>query len=198
MKHRSKLLVFVILALSLFGCAEEKAAGDKAAADVKDAAKPPKDPAAGKASAKGGKKDAKAQAEEEPAPALSVPQGFKYEAQGRRDPFVNPIPKPPPAAPLIPVERPDGLAGVLLSEAQIKGILTSRVPGMTRVIISGPGSPRKTYNAVKGDALFDAVIKEIRSNEVVFTMISPTTKQPVNREMTVKTGSSGAPAGDKK
>jgi hypothetical protein len=196
-RHRSKLLVLALLALSLFGCAEEKQAGDKAGADVKNAAKAKKDPAEGKAAAKG--KQAKVQTEEEPAPALSVPEGFKYEPQGRRDPFVNPIPKPPPPAPLIPTERPEGLAGVLVAEAQIKGIITSREPGMTKVIISGPGSPqRKTYYANKGDTLFDAVIKEIRSNEVVFTMISPTTKQPVNREMTVKTGNSGAPAGDKK
>jgi hypothetical protein len=195
---RLKFVVLACLSLVLFGCAEEKAAGDKAGADVKNAAKPKKDPAAGKAPAKG--KNAKAQ-EEEPANALSmVPQGFKYEVQGRRDPFVNPIPKPPAPPPLIPVERPDGLAGVLLAEAQIKGILTSRTPGMTQVIFSAPGTPqRKTYYGVKGSELFDAVIKEIRPTEVVFTMISPTTRQPVNRETIVKTGSSGSPAaGDKK
>jgi hypothetical protein len=200
MIRRPKLLVLAILVLSLFGCGEEKAAGDKAAADVKSAAKAPKDPAAGKSAAKGKTAKGQGQSADEPAPALSVPEGFKYETLGRRDPFVNPIPKPPPAAPLIPTVRPGGLPGVLLAEAQIKGIVTSRDPGIrTMAIISAPGTPQRiTYYAKKGDVLFDAVVKEIRTTEVVFTMISPTTKQPVNRETIVKTGSSGAPAGDKK
>ena len=38
--------------------------------------------------------------------------------------------------------------------------------------------------------MFDGVVKEIRPNEVVFSMVSTTTKQPVNRETVVRTGGS--------
>jgi len=198
-RQRPTILAIVLLALAaLPGCADEKAAADKAAADVKAAATAKKDPAAGKkAQAKG--KNAKAVDEDAP-PTLTVPEGYRYEIAGRRDPFVNPVPKPPAPAPDIPTIRPDGLPGVLLAEARITGTITSREAGMTKVIINAPGTPaRKTYYAVRGDALFDAVIKEVRTGEVVFTMISPTTKQPVNRETTVKVGTSaGTSAGDKK
>ena len=58
---------------------------------------------------------------------------------------------------------------------------------------------RSTYFARKGDSLFDGVVKEIRPNEVVFTMVSATTKKPVNRETVVRTGGSSVTlAGEKK
>jgi hypothetical protein len=186
---------YTILAMALLamaGCAEEKAAGDKAAADVKTAAAQP----APKPAAKG-KAATKTQAQEDPTPVLSVPEGFKYDPRGRRDPFVNPVPKPVAPPPEVPVIRPDGLPGVLVAEAKIGGIVTSREPGMTKVIINAPG--KKTYFAMRGDSLFDGIIKEIRPGEVVFTMISPSTKRPVDREAVVKTGTSaGTTAGEKK
>lgn len=187
--------ILAVMLLTLSGCAEDKAAGDKAAAAVKTAATtPPKDPAAANGK---GKTTTKGQPEEEPAPVLSVPEGFRYEPQGRRDPFVNPVPKAATATPDVPVVRPDGLPGVLVADARIAGIVSSREPGMTKAIINAPG--RKTYFAAKGEVLFDGVIKEIRPDEVVFTMVSPSTKQPVNREMVVRTGTSaGTTAGEKK
>jgi DUF917 family protein len=58
---------------------------------------------------------------------------------------------------------------------------------------------KSTYFAKQGDSLFDGVLKEIRSNEVVFSMVSSKTKEPVNRETVVRTGgSSTTSAGDKK
>lgn len=196
--RRLGILAIVLLALS--GCGGEKAAGDKAAVDVKAAAKTKKDAAASaKAAAKA--KPAKGQVEEEAAPVLAVPEGFSYEPRGRRDPFVNPVPKPPPTATKSEVEaaiaRPDGLPGVLVAEARLTGTVISKEPGMTMAIITAPG--KKTFFAAKGASLFDGVIKEISKDEVVFTMISPSTKQPVNRETTVKTGAiAGTSAGEKK
>ena len=187
------LTIFAIALLGMSGCGEEKAAGDKAAADVKAAAATPAPP---KAPAKG-KTAAKAQSEEDPAPVLSVPEGFRYDPRGRRDPFVNPVPKPPAPPPEIPLIRPEGLPGVLVAEAKVSGIVTSKEPGMTKVIINAPN--RKTYFAVKGDMLFDGIIKEIRTDEVVFTLVSPSTKRPVDREAVVKLGTSaGTTAGEKK
>lgn len=180
--------ILAILFLTVSGCGEEEAPGDVKAAATTPAVNPP----AAKASA-----PAKPQAEEDPAPVLSVPQGFRYDPQGRRDPFVNPLPKPPAPPPEVPVIRPDGLPGVLVAEVKVAGIVTSNEPGMTKAILNAPG--RKTFFAANGDTLFDGIIKEIRQNEVVFTMISPSTKRPVDRESIVKTGTgAGSTAGEKK
>jgi hypothetical protein len=87
------------------------------------------------------------------------------------------------------------MRGMLVGETKITGIVTSRQPGMTKAILT---SGRQTYFAVQGDALFDGVIKEIRSDGVVFTMISPVTKEPINRETLVPTGNRATTTGDKK
>jgi hypothetical protein len=111
---------------------------------------------------------------EEPAPVLSVPKDYHYNARGRRDPFVNPIPKPivkaappPPAA----AARPPGLRGVLVSEAEIAGIVVSKEPSMNVITITAPGNRR--YFARVGDALFDAKIKAIRTDSVTFALTEP-------------------------
>ena len=41
---------------------------------------------------------------EEPIPVLAVPKDYRYTSHGRRDPFVNPIPKP-----VTPLLQPEGL-----------------------------------------------------------------------------------------
>src|SRR5262245_42549573 len=98
--------------------------------------------------------------QDEQAPVLSVPRDYHYNARGRRDPFVNPIPKPvQKAAPPPPAQavRPPGLKGVLVAEADIIGIVVSREPSMNVVTIAAPGGKR--YFARVGDSLFDAVIR---------------------------------------
>jgi hypothetical protein len=107
----------------------------------------------------------------EPPPILTVPPGYRYDPRGRRDPFVNPIPKPAAPEPEIPVVRPPGLRGVLVSEAIIIGIVTSREPQMNVAVIEAPGG--KTYFGARGDELFDAVIQQIRTDEVVFQLSAP-------------------------
>jgi hypothetical protein len=109
--------------------------------------------------------------EDEAPPAMAVPPAYKFETLGRRDPFVNPIPKPvAPVAPA-PASRPPGLKGVLVSEAAVTAIVVSReAPELTRVAITSPGN--KTYFAHKGDALFDGVIKDIQKDAVVFELTS--------------------------
>jgi hypothetical protein len=123
-----------------------------------------------------------------PLPVLGVPPGYRYESQGRRDPFVNPVPRPAGSAAAVPVVRPPGLRGVLVSEANLIGISSSKEdPSMSRAIIAAPGN--RTYFASVGDTLFDAVVKEIQPDAVVFAMGTPgnTEGQPqqtaVNREV---------------
>ena len=192
---RTRPFAFVLLLvtfLALSACTEEQA-GQKAAVDVKAAAAAKAAPAAAAVAGKpqAAKKPAAgqtAQVEIDPPPALTVPQGYSYEPRGRRDPFVNPVPKPvggeTVARPLI---RPDGLPGVLVSEVKLSGIIYSPQATMKKAILV---VGRSTYFAGQGDSLFDGVVREIRPNEVVFSMVSTTTKQPVNRETVVRTGGS--------
>src|SRR6185369_10968262 len=70
---------------------------------------------------------------DDPPPVLAVPKDYRYDARGRRDPFVNPVPKPVSATPVVPAVRPPGLKGVLMSEATIAGVVTSREPSMNVV-----------------------------------------------------------------
>ena len=136
---------------------------------------------------------------DDPLPPLAYPLGHPYEARGRRDPFINPIPKPlagSVSGEVLPLTRPDGLPGVLVSEVRLSGIVHSSDKAMNKaMLVVG----RNTYFARKGDSLFDGVVKEIRPNEVVFAMVSATTKKPINRDTVVRTGaSSGTSAGEKK
>jgi hypothetical protein len=107
---------------------------------------------------------------DEAPPVFSVPREYKYDSHGRRDPFINPVPKAAGTKPAAPIVRPPGLKGVLMAEATIAGVVTSRVPSMNVVIINAPAG--KTYFAHTGDELFDALVREIRLDSVTFAMKS--------------------------
>jgi hypothetical protein len=112
--------------------------------------------------------------QEDVPPVLSVPKDYHYNARGRRDPFVNPVPKPVQRVtpqPVVQAVRPPGLKGVLVAEADIIGIVVSREPSMNVVTIAAPGGKR--YFARVGDSLFDAVIRGIRADSVMFTVTAP-------------------------
>jgi len=111
-------------------------------------------------------------AEEPPSP-LAVPKEYHYNGRGRRDPFVNPIPKPaanapgPAGGPRLPVcPQSQGLKAVLVGQATVAGVVTSREPSMNVAIISAPGG--KSYFAHIGDALCDAVVRSIKLDVVTF------------------------------
>ena len=131
-----------------------------------------------------------AQAEEGPARSpLAIPPGYQYLPLGRRDPFVNPIPPPPPVVDPVPsvlAERPLGLPGVLLNEAVLTGVVTSEQLSMNVVVVLAPGE--RPFFARAGDELLDAVIKEIRPNGIVFE-VKPLEGQPEpeRREEVVRT-----------
>jgi len=140
---------------------------------------------------------------EETPPVLAVPTGYRYEAHGRRDPFVNPIPPPPvapppPPGPPPPPPRPLGMKGVDVDAVSILGVFVSKVdPAMTRAILQVPGLKAPVL-ASRGDVLFDGVIKEIRADSVVFTMMTPGNKprNPADERDVVK--KLRGTAGDKK
>src|SRR5436309_14712900 len=120
---------------------------------------------------------------------LAVPKDYRYASRGRCDPFVNPIPKPvthpdaagrpPVAVPTCP--QPQGLKGIMLSQAAIAGVVTARDPSMTIVIIGAPGG--KTYFARVGDALCDAVVKSIKLDAVAFVLTVPPVDPNAPREI---------------
>ncbi|HEX4999135.1 MAG TPA: hypothetical protein VFY29_12980 [Terriglobia bacterium] len=132
----------------------------------------------------------------EPPPIFTVDPGYRYNPKGRLDPFVNPVPPKPPAnattpqpgapdtpgAPgaqsvtpplppevLIPVSRPRGVKGLLLEDISVKGVIVARDPMMTMAIIQGPGN--RTYNITRHDEVFNAIVKDIRMDGIVFSPI---------------------------
>jgi len=115
------------------------------------------------------KPGAAAQAPDDEPPVLAVPRNYRYDSRGRRDPFVNPVPKPSAGKPGSPAAvRPPGLPGVLVSEAGIAGVVTSKEQSMNVAIITAPAG--KMYFAHLGDELFDAVVKEIHLDAVTFVV----------------------------
>lgn len=122
---------------------------------------------------------------EDPPPVLTVPPGYKYNAQARRDPFVNPVPKPKPTVVAPPTARPPGLKGVLIAEAGIAGVVTSQEPTMNVVIIAAPGA-KTPYFARVGDRLYDAVVKSIKLDTVTFALTTPAATENATREIVRK------------
>jgi hypothetical protein len=87
--------------------------------------------------------------------------GYHYEAKGRRDPFVslalgvNVLP---------PDVRPPGLAGMLIQEVSLRGIVKT-VDGYIAMI---QGTDNKSYFAKQGERLYDGTIQSIDDAKVVF------------------------------
>jgi Tfp pilus assembly protein PilP len=111
-------------------------------------------PPAAKAPAAAGQK-APLQAEQ------PAPEPFTYQADGRRDPFLNLLgtgPEPRPVG-----RRPDGLAGLALGEITVRGIMQSR--DALVAMIAGPDN--KTYIVHQGDRLLDCQIKTITHDGLV-------------------------------
>jgi Tfp pilus assembly protein PilP len=98
------------------------------------------------------------------APGPPAPDGvYTYDAQGRRDPFVNLLNRGdalrPAGAP-----RPGGLQGLLINEIIVKGILKTR-DGLVAVV---QGSDNRTYIVHAGERVLDGSIKSIAQDAIVF------------------------------
>ena len=94
------------------------------------------------------------------------PQGYTYDPQGRRDPFIsllrrgNALSRPTGVS-----VRPPGLAGLETSEVTLKGTVASQ--GSYVGILQGSDS--KTYIVKAGDKLLDGTIRTINPDSLVIT-----------------------------
>lgn len=92
---------------------------------------------------------------------LTEGSGFRYDAGGRRDPFVslalgmNVLP---------PEARPPGLQGMLIQEVSLRGIVKT-TDGYIAMI---QGTDNKSYFARTGERLYDGNIQAIDDEKVVF------------------------------
>jgi type IV pilus assembly protein PilP len=94
---------------------------------------------------------------EEPTTADS----YRYDPQGRRDPFrslIGPAPK------LEPGQRPPGVPGFLIDEMKLQGVFKTRT-GLT-AMINGPDN--KGHLLRVGDKVFDGEVIRITPTSVVF------------------------------
>lgn len=86
---------------------------------------------------------------------------YRYDPQGRRDPFqslVGPAPK------LQPGQRPAGVPGFLIDEMKLQGIVHTRL-GLV-AMINGPDN--KGYLVHVGDKVLDGEVIRITPSSVVF------------------------------
>ena len=114
-----------------------------------------------------------------PAPATSIPgqgaaasaeasesgptpaEGYTYEADGRRDPFLNLLGTG--SEPRNTGTRNEGPAGMTVAEISVRGVLASR--GSLIAMIEGPD--KKTYVVHTGDKFQDGTIRSITPQGLV-------------------------------
>ena len=91
--------------------------------------------------------------------------GFDYIVAGRRDPFTSLLVQI--GAVTLSGVRPPGLAGLLVSEVDLKGVATSNGRWYAMII----GIDQRAYFLEVGTELFDGHVVEIRSDEVLFEQV---------------------------
>jgi hypothetical protein len=98
-----------------------------------------------------------------PAPASDPTPPYSYNPEGRRDPFISLLSRG--SDPGSATNRPAGLAGMLIAEVAVKGIIRDR----TGFIAMVQGTAPKTFTIRPGDKLMDGTVKAITADSVVFS-----------------------------
>ena len=93
------------------------------------------------------------------------PQGYTYNPEGRRDPFVSLLRRGREAQKPAAGARPSGLSGLETGEVTLKGTLLSQ--GAYVGIVQG--SDNKTYIVKTGDKLLDGEIRSITPDAMVIS-----------------------------
>ena len=98
-----------------------------------------------------------------PAAAVTDAGPYAYDPQGRRDPFVSLLARG--SDPRATSSRPAGLAGLLVGEVIVKGIVRDRAGFIA--MMQGPST--KTFIVHAGDRLMDGTVKAISGDTVIFS-----------------------------
>jgi Tfp pilus assembly protein PilP len=96
-------------------------------------------------------------------PGAPPAEAYSYNTEGRRDPFVSLLQRGFDLRG--PANRPEGLAGLLIGEIMIKGIV--KTPRGFVAMLQAPDS--KTFIVHANERLFDGTIKAITDDAVVFS-----------------------------
>jgi type IV pilus assembly protein PilP len=96
-------------------------------------------------------------------PVEAAKPGYSYDPEGRRDPFQSLLGRG--NDPQANANRPSGVAGLLISDVSVKGILRDRT-GFVAMIQAPEG---KTFLVKAGDKLFDGKVKAISQDKVIFS-----------------------------
>lgn len=96
-------------------------------------------------------------------PAAGAKPPYTYDPSGRRDPFISLLGRG--ADPKSGQNRPAGLAGILINEVSLKGIMRDR----TGFVAMVHGPDNKTYIVKPGDRLMDGTVKSIMADTVIFS-----------------------------
>jgi Tfp pilus assembly protein PilP len=115
----------------------------------------------------GGQPPAPTPAAPAPAPVDSAPTpppNYIYSPDGRRDPFVSLINRGLESRPGVDRgARPDGLAGLMVDEVVVRGIVQT-----PRGFVAMVGSPTgKTYSLRVGDRLMDGSVRAVTAQAVI-------------------------------
>ncbi len=92
----------------------------------------------------------------------SSPESYRYDPQGRRDPFqslIGPTPK------LQDKDRPAGIPGFLIDEIKLQGVVRTRAQGLI-AMVNGPDN--KGYMLKVGEKCLDGEVIRITPSSVVF------------------------------
>jgi len=92
----------------------------------------------------------------------SGPQSYRYDPQGRRDPFQSLI---GPAPKIAPGQRPPGPPGFLIDEIKLQGVIRTKQQGLIGMI-NGPDN--RSYLLKIGDKVLDGEVIRITPSSVVF------------------------------
>ena len=87
---------------------------------------------------------------------------YRYDPQGRRDPFQSLI---GPAPKIAPGQRPPGPPGFLIDEIKLQGVIRTKQQGLIGMI-NGPDN--RSYLLKIGDKVLDGEVIRITPSSVVF------------------------------
>lgn len=92
-----------------------------------------------------------------------TPENYTYQTGGRRDPFTNLIGTGASTEPRAPMQRGEGLAGMMVGELTVRGVMQSR--GAFLAMVQGPD--KRTYVVHAGDKFMDGTVKSVNAQGLV-------------------------------